>query len=81
MTITANLGKAGRLVIPAAIRNEMQISEGSRLVLRLDADGLHILSPRLALEQIQAAVRKFVPPGVSLVDELIADRRREAECE
>jgi hypothetical protein len=31
-----------------------------------------------ALTQLQAAVRALVPPGVSLVDELIEDRRREA---
>jgi vacuolar-type H+-ATPase subunit H len=29
----------------------------------------------------QAIVRQFVPEGVSLADELIAERRREAERE
>lgn len=81
MTITAILGKAGRLVIPSDIRQQMGISEGSKLVLRLDSDGLHILTPRQALTQLQAAVRALVPPGVSLVDELIEDRRREAARE
>lgn len=33
------------------------------------------------LEQVQAMVRKYVPEGKSLVDELIADRRAEAERE
>lgn len=68
-------------MIPASIRAEMGISEGSRLVLRLDRDGLHILTPAQALTQVQEAVRKLVPPGVSLVDELLAERRREAERE
>ena len=30
------------------------------------------------IENAQRMVRKYVKPGVSLVDELIADRRREA---
>ena len=33
------------------------------------------------LEKVQTIVRKFVPEGRSLVDELIADRRTEANCE
>lgn len=33
------------------------------------------------LEKVQAMVRKFVPEGQSLVDELIADRRSEAARE
>jgi vacuolar-type H+-ATPase subunit H len=33
------------------------------------------------VERARAIVRKYVPEGVSLVDELIADRRREAEEE
>jgi hypothetical protein len=34
-----------------------------------------------AIAKIQAMVRKYVPEGHSLVDELIADRRAEAERE
>ncbi|MEO0984234.1 MAG: AbrB/MazE/SpoVT family DNA-binding domain-containing protein [Cyanobacteria bacterium J06639_14] len=34
-----------------------------------------------AIEKIQAMVRRYVPEGTSLVDELIAERRAEAERE
>jgi hypothetical protein len=34
-----------------------------------------------AIAKIQAMVRRYVPEGKSLVDELIADRRAEAEHE
>jgi hypothetical protein len=34
-----------------------------------------------AIAKIQAMVRRYVPEGHSLVDELIADRRAEAERE
>ncbi len=34
-----------------------------------------------AIERARAILRKYVPEGVGLADELIADRRREAERE
>ncbi|HLZ09654.1 MAG TPA: hypothetical protein VKT80_13770 [Chloroflexota bacterium] len=34
-----------------------------------------------AIRRIQARVRKYIPAGVSLVDELIAERRAEAKRE
>ena len=33
------------------------------------------------LRRARALVRKYIPEGVSLSDELIAERRLEAECE
>lgn len=36
---------------------------------------------RQALEEIQAEARKLIPRDVSLVDELIAERRRDAARE
>ena len=40
-----------------------------------------LISPRLAIKRAQALVRAYVPEGVSLVDDLIAERRREAALE
>lgn len=34
-----------------------------------------------ALNKVRAALRTSVAPGYSLADELIADRRKESECE
>jgi hypothetical protein len=34
-----------------------------------------------SVRRAQAIVRRFIPPGVSLVDELIAERRAEAKRE
>lgn len=45
---------------------------------RVQGDGL-VLEPRsAALDRLQALVRTAVPEGVSLADELIAERRSEA---
>lgn len=72
------LGKGGRVVIPAAMRAALGVKEGELLLFRMDGDELRVVSFKQNLRKIQAAVMAMVPPGISLVDDLIADRRREA---
>ncbi len=55
--------------------------DGDVLFARLEGGEIKLLTPKAAMLRAQAIVRQFVPEGVSLVDELIADRRREAERE
>jgi AbrB family looped-hinge helix DNA binding protein len=71
----------GRLVIPAAIRKALGISAGDVVVLRVEDDELRITTMKKRIEQAQRMIRKYVKPGVSLVGELITDRRREARNE
>jgi len=40
--------------------------------------GLRIVSQRQLMREAKALLSKYVPEGVSLADELIAERRREA---
>lgn len=79
----ANLTVApnGRVVIPAGMRAAMGIPEGGRVVARL-VDGVVILEPiAVAIRRAQDYVRQFVPEGVSLADEVIAERRAVADHE
>lgn len=71
----------GRVVIPAAFRKILGIHAGDIIVLRCEEDELRITTMKKRIEQAQRMVRKYVKPGTSLVDELIADRRREAKNE
>jgi AbrB family looped-hinge helix DNA binding protein len=75
------LGPDGRVVIPAAFREALGLGEGDVLVATIEDGELNLLTRRAAVRRAQAIVRQFVPGGVSLVDELIADRRREVERE
>ncbi|MBZ5678978.1 MAG: AbrB/MazE/SpoVT family DNA-binding domain-containing protein [Acidobacteriia bacterium] len=68
----------GRVVIPASFRKALGINPGDEVVLRIEDDELRITTMKKRIERAQRLVRKYVKPGVSLVDELIADRRREA---
>lgn len=77
----STIGEGGRLVIPAAVRKAMGIEPGDEVSLTLEDAELRIISTRKAIERAQALVRKYVPEGVSLVDELIRERREEASRE
>jgi hypothetical protein len=51
------------------------------LVARVEEDRLVLERPRAALGRLRGAFRTAVPEGMSLVDELLADRRAEVRRE
>jgi bifunctional DNA-binding transcriptional regulator/antitoxin component of YhaV-PrlF toxin-antitoxin module len=78
---TVRMSSGGRLVIPMEMRRELGLEEGVAVVLRLDNAALTIQTMPAAMAKAKALIAKYVPAGVSLVDELIADRRAEAAAE
>ena len=75
------VGPQGRIVIPAHIRQALDILPGQLLLARAE-DGRLVLGE--TREQILARLQDTfsrVPRDVSLVDELIAERREEAQRE
>lgn len=79
--IRLKINQNGRVVIPAAVRKALGVDIGDELIGQLTDDELRITTMKRRIERAQRHVRKYVKPGVSLVDELIADRRREAARE
>jgi AbrB family looped-hinge helix DNA binding protein len=75
------IAENGRLVIPASFRRALGIEAGDEVILRLENDELHIISQRQRLAKARALVRRYVPAGTSLVDELIQERREAAKRE
>lgn len=71
----------GKLIIPAQFRRKLGIDVGATVVVELVEDGLHVRSFSAAAQLAQGIVREFVPEEVSLSDELIQERRAEAERE
>ena len=80
-SLKTRLGPDGRVVLPAPFRDALALKEGDVLFASLEDGEIHLLTPKAAMRRAQAIVRRFVPAGVSLVDELIEDRRREVERE
>jgi len=82
LIVKTKIGEGGRIVIPARIRHAIGAEIGDHVTLTVTDDkSLEIITPKHALKRLQALVRKHVPKGVSLVDELIKDRREEAANE
>jgi AbrB family looped-hinge helix DNA binding protein len=71
----------GRVVIPASFRKALGINIGDEVVLRLEDDELRITTLKRRVERAQRLVRKHLKRGASLVDELIAERRKAARNE
>lgn len=71
----------GRVVIPASFRKRLGIRVGDEVVLQLHDHELRITTLKHNIERAQRLVRKHVKRGASLVDELIAERRKAARNE
>ncbi len=78
--VTVSIKPDGRILVPAQLRRSFGATPEEALVARVE-DG------RLIIERRADAVRRLqerfsvVTPGVSLVDELLAERRVEVERE
>jgi AbrB family looped-hinge helix DNA binding protein len=75
------MSEGGRVVIPAEIRKTLGINDGDIVLWELVDGEARLTTKRERMRRAQALVREYVPEGVSLVDELVADRRAEAERE
>ena len=69
------VGPKGRVVIPAPIRRQLGLHEGSELIAVLEDDGV-LLLPREAIRKQLRSLFRDMPS--SLADELIAERRAAA---
>ena len=72
------LGKQGRLVVPAPLRQELSLEMGDELVARAE-EGRLIFETRAAV--IKRLHDRFKDVKGSLADELLAERREEAARE
>ena len=74
------IGAQGRLVIPAALRKALKLSAGDKLIARKVGDSLVLERREAIVKRLQDRFR-HIPGEVSLVDELLAERRAEVARE
>ncbi len=77
----ARVNENGRVVIPASFRKALGIKAGDEVILCMEGDELRITTMKRKIERAQRRIRQYVKPGVSLADELIAERREAAKRE
>ncbi|MEA3040688.1 MAG: hypothetical protein QOC65_177 [Sphingomonadales bacterium] len=82
MTYDAKVINGGKVVIPAELRRKMGITPGDTLIFEEDDKGNIVLKTyRQVVREVQEEMKQYLRPGISVVDELIAERRWEAAKE
>jgi transcriptional regulator with XRE-family HTH domain len=71
----------GAALLPAQVLEALGVGPGEAIGLVQTEEGWQIRSVRRDQEGVQERAAKFIQPGRSIVDELIAERRAEAERE
>ena len=79
--VTVKLSEGGTIAIPEEYLAVLEWSAGDDVVLDLEGEEIRMFNLGRAVRRAQEIVRRHVPEGHSLSDELIAERRAEAERE
>lgn len=80
---SARIDASGRLVVPVAVRRELEVRDGDEIVFAA-GDSPHevrLMSRTAALERARALVREHTRREGSAVDRLLDERRRDAASE
>ena len=72
---------SGRIVLPRELRDRWHLSTGDGISFVEDGRTVRLETPEIALQEARAYFQSLVPKGVSVVDELLAERRAEAASE
>ncbi len=81
VSVVLNVTEDGRIIIPAQALAELGVNAGASVSASVVEGEVVVDTLAAAIKRAQAYYRQFIPEGVSLVDELIAERRAEAARE
>jgi AbrB family looped-hinge helix DNA binding protein len=79
--VRLKIDSAGRVLIPASIREAMGLEEGNVVLAWLKHGELRLVGAKAASAHAQRLARELIAGPDSLADQLIADRREEAKRE
>jgi AbrB family looped-hinge helix DNA binding protein len=79
--VSVKLGEGGRVVIPAEFRKALGIDVGDELILHMENGTIVLLTRKQAIHYVQEQMAKYKVTGRQLSEEIIAERRKEAENE
>lgn len=77
LEVRARINESGRLVLPKQLREALEVLPGEEIIFSSDGETVRMETQKQRALRAQAYIRSLIPSGVSLVDELIAERREE----
>jgi len=80
-TVSITVAPNGRVVIPAALREQLGLKDGGKLMARIEDGALVLETIHAVVARAQAMVRKYVPDTTGKLDEFIAERHAAARDE
>jgi len=72
--VKAKISEGGRIVIPSEYRKQLGLEVGDEVMIGLVNGEVRIFTLEQAIKRAQEIVRRYIPEGQSLSDELIAER-------
>jgi len=79
MQMRTRLDSNGRIVLPAAVRHALGLRPGDELIVDVEGREIRLVTVAEAARRAQELVRRYVDPGESLAESLVAERRRGIE--
>lgn len=77
----AKLNREGRMNVPAVCRQQAGLKPGQEVLLKVTPNGILLYTHDQAVKRLQDWVASNSSKEVSMVDQLISDRRAEAAKE
>ncbi|KYC42140.1 AbrB family transcriptional regulator [Scytonema hofmannii PCC 7110] len=75
--IKTKIFEGGRVVIPSEYRKQLGLEVGDEVMIQLVDGEMRIFTLKQAVKRAQEIVRRYIPEGRSLSNELVAERRQE----
>jgi bifunctional DNA-binding transcriptional regulator/antitoxin component of YhaV-PrlF toxin-antitoxin module len=79
-TIPVTVLEEGRLTLPAEVRQVLDVQDGGQVMMTIEDGSVRVTTPARTLERVRAPARPHMPKDRLASDELIAERRAEAEA-
>lgn len=80
-TYELSMQENGRVILPSELRRALGLQKGDRVVIEAEGDRITLTTAQLRRKRAQAIARRYARPGVSVVDEFLAEKQAEARQE
>lgn len=79
---TVRIAEGGRIVIPAHVRRCLGLKVGTSVVMTVEDDHATLMNVEASRQRAKQRIQRYVRPGgTSVSEELMAERKKEAQRE